>query len=92
MQVAEFSIGCLEYPIEEQRGAAPRVQVATRGTPAGMSEASSIAALIPPEVEAVPAEYRAGVADQLVALREQARLVEEFALPDELEPAPVFTP
>jgi hypothetical protein len=29
---------------------------------------------------------------QLAALREQARLVEEFPLPDELEPAPVFLP
>lgn len=57
-----------------------------------MSEDASLAQLIPPEVEAVPAEYRAGVAAQLVALRAQARLVEKFPLPDELEPAPVFTP
>ena len=52
----------------------------------------NITQLIPPEVEAVPEEYRAGVAAQLEALRAQARLVEEFPLPDELEPAPVFTP
>jgi len=45
-----------------------------------------------PEAEAVPAEFRAGVAAQLAALREQARLVEEFPLPDELEPAAVFLP
>lgn len=57
-----------------------------------MSEAPSITGLIPPEVEAVPAEYRAGVAAQLAALRAQAQLVEEFALPDDLAPAPVFTP
>ncbi len=53
---------------------------------------NNITQLIPPEVEAVPVEYRAGVAVQLLALRVQARLVEEFALPDELTPAPVFTP
>jgi hypothetical protein len=40
----------------------------------------------------VPVEYRAGVAVQLGALLAQARLVEEFALPDQLEPAAVFTP
>jgi hypothetical protein len=56
-----------------------------------MSNEPSIT-LIPPEVEAVPVEYRAGVAVQLAALRAQARLVEEFPLPDDLDPAPVFTP
>jgi hypothetical protein len=40
----------------------------------------------------IPPEYRAGVAAQLAALRAQARLVEEFPLPDDTEPAPVFTP
>ena len=40
----------------------------------------------------VPVEYRAGVATQLAALRVQAKLVEEFALPDDTEPAKVFTP
>jgi hypothetical protein len=45
-----------------------------------------------PEAAAIPPEYRAGAAAQLAALRVQARLVEEFELPDDLEPAPVFTP
>jgi hypothetical protein len=48
--------------------------------------------LTPAEAAAVPAAYHAGVAAQLAALREQARLVEEFALPDALEPAAVFVP
>jgi hypothetical protein len=48
--------------------------------------------LTPAEAAAVPPAYRAGVAIQLAALREQARLVEEFPLPDELEPAAVFAP
>lgn len=55
-----------------------------------MSEGATL--LASPEADAVPAQYRAGVAVQLAALREQARLVEEFALPDELEPAAVFVP
>jgi hypothetical protein len=84
MQVALFSTAAWRTLFEEQRGAAPTI-------PAAMSNEPSIT-LIPPEVEAVPAEYRAGVAVQLAALRAQARLVEEFPLPDELEPAPVFTP
>jgi hypothetical protein len=46
--------------------------------------------LTPAEAAAVPPAYHAGVAIQLAALREQARLVEEFPLPDELEPAAVF--
>ncbi len=46
----------------------------------------------PLEAAAVPLAYHAGVAIQLAALREQARLVEEFPLPDELEPAAVFVP
>jgi hypothetical protein len=46
----------------------------------------------PMEAAAVPLAYHAGVAAQLAALREQARLVEEFPLPDELEPAAVFVP
>jgi hypothetical protein len=45
-----------------------------------------------PEGRDVPPAFRAGVALQLAALREQARLVEEFPLPDELEPAAVFVP
>lgn len=44
------------------------------------------------EADAIPVEYRAGVAAQLAALREQARLVEEFPLPEDLEPAAVFVP
>lgn len=44
------------------------------------------------EAETVPPAYRAGVAVQLAALRVQARLVEEFPLPDSLEPAAVFVP
>jgi hypothetical protein len=45
----------------------------------------------PPGLD-VPPAWRAGVAMQLAALREQARLVEEFPLPDELEPAAEFVP
>lgn len=45
-----------------------------------------------PAAEEIPAEFRAGVAVQFAALAAQARLVQEFALPDEVEPAPVFTP
>jgi len=45
-----------------------------------------------PEGQDVPPAFRAGVALQLAALREQARLVEEFPLPDDLEPAAVFVP
>jgi len=41
---------------------------------------------------AVPPEYREGVAMQLTALLLQAQLVQEFPLPDAIEPAPVFTP
>lgn len=41
---------------------------------------------------AIPLEYREGVALQLAALMQQAQLVLEFPLPDEAEPAPVFTP
>ncbi|HTQ36192.1 MAG TPA: AtzG-like protein [Steroidobacteraceae bacterium] len=44
------------------------------------------------ELAALPEGYRAGVAAQLAALRAQAALVEQFPLPDELEPAPVFVP
>jgi len=44
------------------------------------------------ELAAIPAAYRAGVATQLAVLRAQAALVEEFPLPDELEPAPSFVP
>jgi hypothetical protein len=40
----------------------------------------------------VPPAWRAGVAMQLAALLEQARLVEEFPLPDEPEPAAAFVP
>jgi hypothetical protein len=40
----------------------------------------------------IPPEYRDGVAVQLAALLAQARLVQDFPLPDDLEPAPVFTP
>jgi len=40
----------------------------------------------------IPIEYRAGVASQLAALMIQAELVRSFPLPDEIEPAPVFTP
>ncbi len=38
----------------------------------------------------IAAEYRAGVASQYLALMAQADLVLGAALPDELEPAPVF--
>ena len=48
--------------------------------------------LTPMEAATVPLAYQAGVAITLAALREQARLVEEFPLPDELEPAAVFVP
>jgi hypothetical protein len=48
--------------------------------------------LTPMEAAAVPLAYRTSVSIQLAALREQARLVEEFNLPDELEPAAVFVP
>ncbi len=48
--------------------------------------------LIPVDAAAIPPAYRASVAIQFAALREQARLVEEFPLPDELEPAAVFVP
>ncbi len=44
--------------------------------------------LTPAEAETVPPAYRAGVALQLAVLRTQARLVEEFPLPDEPAPAP----
>ena len=40
----------------------------------------------------IPAEYRDGVATQLAALMVQAELVMSFPLPDETEPATVFTP
>lgn len=40
----------------------------------------------------VPPEYREGVKHQFIALKEQAELVMKFPLPDEAEPAPVFTP
>jgi hypothetical protein len=40
----------------------------------------------------IPTEYREAVAVQLAALLLQARLVQEFPLPDDTEPAPVFTP
>ncbi|HTC44951.1 MAG TPA: DUF4089 domain-containing protein [Steroidobacteraceae bacterium] len=40
----------------------------------------------------IPAQYRAGVAVQLVALREQAELVLGLPLEPTEEPAPVFTP
>lgn len=41
---------------------------------------------------AIPPEYHASVAVQLLALQVQARLVEDFPLPDSTEPAPVFRP
>ena len=41
---------------------------------------------------AIPPEYRDGVAVQLAALMRQAQLVLEFPLPDDTEPAAVFTP
>jgi hypothetical protein len=44
------------------------------------------------EAKAIPPAYHAGVMIQLEALREQARLVETFPLPEELEPAAVFVP
>jgi hypothetical protein len=40
----------------------------------------------------VPPEYREGVKHQFIALRQQADLVMSFRVPDETEPAPVFTP
>jgi hypothetical protein len=40
----------------------------------------------------IATEYRAGVAAQFIALCAQADLVLSIALPDELEPAPVFVP
>jgi hypothetical protein len=40
----------------------------------------------------IPAEYRAGVAAQFLALMAQADLVLSVPLPDELEPATVFMP
>jgi Protein of unknown function (DUF4089) len=40
----------------------------------------------------IAAEYRAGVAAQFSALCAQAELVLSSALPDELEPAPIFVP
>ena len=48
--------------------------------------------LTPTEAAAVPPAYRAGVAMQLAALRAQARLVEEFALPEEPAPGTDFAP
>jgi hypothetical protein len=40
----------------------------------------------------IPSEYHEGVATQFAALLVQAGLVLNFTLPDEIEPAPVFTP
>jgi len=40
----------------------------------------------------IPKEFREGVAAQLASLFAQAELVTSFPLPDETEPAPVFTP
>ena len=57
-----------------------------------MSDDAAAPLLTTPEAAAIPPEYRAGVATQLAALRVQARLVEEFVLPDDLEPAPCFRP
>lgn len=57
-----------------------------------MKDDAAALQLTQPEAAAIPPEYHAGVATQLAALRVQARLVEEFELPDEVEPAPVFTP
>jgi hypothetical protein len=52
----------------------------------------STPALPQSEAQLIPPEFHSGVAVQLAALRAQARLVEDFPLPDELEPAPVFMP
>ncbi len=57
-----------------------------------MSDDAAAPLLTQPEAAAIPPEYRASAAIQLAALLAQARLVEEFVLPDELEPAPVFSP
>jgi hypothetical protein len=57
-----------------------------------MSDSAAAPLLTQPEAAAIPPEYRAGVATQLEALRAQARLVEEFVLPDNLEPASSFAP
>ncbi len=40
----------------------------------------------------IPAQYREGVATQFAGLMAQAQLLLGAPLPDELEPAPVFTP
>jgi hypothetical protein len=57
-----------------------------------MKDDAATPQLTQPGAEAIPPEYRAGAAIQFAALCVQARLVEEFVLPDELEPAAVFTP
>ncbi len=57
-----------------------------------MSDDAAAPLVTQPEAATIPPEYRAGAAIQLAALRVQARLVEEFVLPDELEPGPVFQP
>ncbi|HXW71795.1 MAG TPA: DUF4089 domain-containing protein [Methylocella sp.] len=38
----------------------------------------------------IPAEYTAGVAENLALLLAQAKLIMEFELPSDVEPAPVF--
>lgn len=38
----------------------------------------------------IPAQYTAGVAENLERLLQQAKLVMEFEMPADLEPAPVF--
>jgi hypothetical protein len=57
-----------------------------------MNDDAAAPMLTQPEAAAIPPEYRAGVAVQLAALRAQARLVEDFVLPDHLESAAVFIP
>jgi Protein of unknown function (DUF4089) len=57
-----------------------------------MSDDAAAPLLTQPEAAAIPPEYRAGVATQLQALLAQARLVEEFVLPDDLEQASASAP
>jgi hypothetical protein len=57
-----------------------------------MTGADAAALALQTNAAAIPPEYRDGVAVQLGALLRQAQLVQEFPLPDDTEPAAVFTP
>ncbi|MEO6079613.1 MAG: hypothetical protein ABIQ86_07535 [Steroidobacteraceae bacterium] len=57
-----------------------------------MSSDAQATPLMQPEVEAIPSKYRAGAAQQLAALRLQARLVEDFVVAHDLDPAPLSSP